>query len=99
IGKLQYSLGGPPRERIYDDAHFLAWTDEVLNSFRALENAVIARQSVTLTPEICRTQLQALADWGSITYLEFFDEDARETLAGRFALMEGIPTPTFRSDL
>ena len=104
-------LGFVNFEWAVSDDNLLGWTGKALEVFENIEDAVIRKadeqrreglplgESLTLTPEICRQYLTTLAKWGTLAYREFFDDNARESLAEFFQQLPGVPAPTIFSKL
>ncbi len=106
-----YTIEGDEYKWPVKEENFLAWTRELLAIFEAIEIEVndkkgrLKRQgepledSLTLTPERCHQLLTALADTGTVAYVEFFSPEVRATLAD--LLTNSLPPvfPTFQSEL
>ena len=100
----QYKSGTPSTQ-------LLAWTGKVLEVFDVLETAVNKNvaakkksglpleQGLELDMAVCQKQLAELAQWGTMVYRRFFDDQARKIIDQRFQrIRPAVPTPTFVSD-
>src|SRR5437868_1611145 len=79
-----YNIGPKIFERTATDKELELFTDEVLDAFGKIEQAIKSAKSVTLPPQLCQQQLSKLAGPGMAAYRRFFRNDrARQILAHR----------------
>ncbi len=98
ISEEEYSVGYRKFQRGPTDPQLLAWTGEVLKSFRKIRQAM-SDSSLDVDEQVCQEQLVKLAQWGGRVHRKFFDDDARQILVNRFQMMGNeIPAPTFISE-
>jgi CHAT domain-containing protein len=80
FGPEQINLGYHQFPRGLTDDQLLSFTDQALDAFADIEQMVVARDSIDLKADDGRRALKMLARWGSRTYRELFNGEAREVL-------------------
>jgi CHAT domain len=80
LGPEKINLGYHQIPRGLTDDQLLSFTDQALDTFADIEQMVVARDTIHLKTDDGHHALKMLARWGSRTYRELFNSEAREIL-------------------